>query len=126
MGLAINITAQYRYMVVQGSRVLGSLDVQRAGPDIGASGPDSMLPVPGGSTLVHSSAGILRLDEAGFTPYLRLPIHDEVLASVPAEHAAWGAREIGRLMAEEMGPVFIGTDPEVGGRSWGSLYGADF
>lgn len=54
-----------RYMVVQGSRVLGSLDVQRAGPDIGASGPDSMLPVPGGSTLVHSSAGILRLDEAG-------------------------------------------------------------
>lgn len=65
---------------------------------------------------------LLRLHDAGFTPYIRLPIHDEVLASVPAAQAEWGAQEIGRLMAEEMGPVFIGTDPEVGGRSWGSLY----
>ena len=69
---------------------------------------------------------LLRLDEAGFTPYLRLPIHDEVLASLPAEHAEWGAKEIGRLMSEQMGPVHIGTDPEVGGRSWGSMYGADY
>ncbi|ASR77148.1 DNA polymerase I [Mycobacterium phage MyraDee] len=68
---------------------------------------------------------LVRLHDAGFTPYLRLPIHDEILASVPAEQAEWGAAEIGRLMAEEMGPVWIGTDPEVGGRSWGSLYGAD-
>ncbi|WP_231951410.1 DNA polymerase [Nocardia terpenica] len=67
---------------------------------------------------------LLRLYDAGFGPYLRLPIHDEILASVPAEHAEWGAAEIGRLMAEDMGPVHIGTDPEVGGRSWGSLYGA--
>jgi DNA polymerase I-like protein with 3'-5' exonuclease and polymerase domains len=69
---------------------------------------------------------LVRLHDAGFTPYLRLPIHDEVLASVPAAKAAWGAAEIGRIMAQEMGPVHIGTDPEVGGRSWGSLYGADF
>ncbi len=65
---------------------------------------------------------LVRLHEAGFTPYLRLPIHDEVLASVPEAKAEWGAGEIARLMAEEMGPVFIGTDPDVGGRSWGSLY----
>lgn len=65
---------------------------------------------------------LIRLHEAGFTPYLRLPIHDEIVASVPAEKAVWGAAEIGRLMAEQMGPVLIGTDPEVGGRSWGSLY----
>ncbi|WP_078344674.1 DNA polymerase [Mycobacteroides chelonae] len=65
---------------------------------------------------------LIRLHEAGFTPYLRLPIHDEILASVPEARAQWGAEEIGRLMAEEMGPVTIGTDPEVGGRSWGSLY----
>lgn len=68
---------------------------------------------------------LIRLHDAGFTPYLRLPIHDEVLASLPEEKAQWGADEIGRIMAEQMGPVFIGTDPEVGGRSWGSLYGAD-
>lgn len=69
---------------------------------------------------------LIRLHEAGFTPYLRLPIHDEILASVPADKAEWGAKEIGRVMTEVMGPVTIGTDPEVGGRSWGSLYGADY
>lgn len=69
---------------------------------------------------------LIRLHEAGFTPYLRLPIHDEIVASVPAEKAEWGASEIARLMAEQMGPVLIGTEPEVGKRSWGSLYGADF
>ncbi|AOT24700.1 DNA polymerase I [Mycobacterium phage Stasia] len=69
---------------------------------------------------------LLRLHDAGFTPYLRLPIHDEILASVPADKAEWGAQRIGELMAEQMGPVLIGTDPEVGGRSWGSLYGASY
>jgi DNA polymerase-1 len=69
---------------------------------------------------------LLRLHDAGFTPYLRLPIHDEVLCSVPEARAEWGAAEIGRLMAEDMGPVHIGTDPEVGLRSWGSLYGSDY
>lgn len=69
---------------------------------------------------------LVRLHEAGFTPYLRLPIHDEILASVPEDRAQWGAERIGELMTEQMGPVLIGTDPEVGGRSWGSLYGADY
>jgi DNA polymerase-1 len=70
--------------------------------------------------------GLVKLHKAGFTPYLRLPIHDEVVASLPAGKAEWGAERIAHFMAEEMGPVFIGTDPEVGKRSWGSLYGADF
>lgn len=69
---------------------------------------------------------LVRLHDAGYTPYLRLPIHDEVLASVPNAAAEWGAGEIGRIMAEQMGEVLIDTDPEVGGRSWGSLYGADY
>lgn len=70
--------------------------------------------------------GLLRLHKDGYTPYLRLPIHDEVLASLPAQQAEWGAGEIARLMAEDMGPVLIDTDAEVGIRSWGSLYGADY
>jgi DNA polymerase-1 len=69
---------------------------------------------------------LVRLHESGFTPYLRLPIHDEVLASVPEEKANWGANKIAEIMAEQMGPVHIATDAEVGGRSWGSLYGADY
>ena len=69
---------------------------------------------------------LVRLHEAGFTPYLRLPIHDEVLASLPEDKAAWGAERIAEIMAEDMGPVHIGTDAEVGKRSWGSLYKADY
>ncbi|QGH78046.1 DNA polymerase I [Mycobacterium phage LoneWolf] len=69
---------------------------------------------------------LIRLHEEGFTPYLRLPIHDEIVASLPAEKAGWGAKRIAEIMKEEMGPVTIGTDPEIGKRSWGSLYGADF
>lgn len=65
---------------------------------------------------------LLRLHEAGFTPYLRLPIHDEIVASLPADKAEWGASRIAGLMAEQMGPVLIGTDSDVGGISWGSLY----
>ncbi|WP_018687019.1 DNA polymerase [Actinokineospora enzanensis] len=66
--------------------------------------------------------GLIRLHEGGFTPYLRLPIHDETLSSLPARKADWGGRQIAGLMAERMGPVLIDTDPEIGGRSWGSLY----
>lgn len=73
-----------------------------------------------------TGAALIRLHENGFTPYLRLPIHDEILASLPAEKAHWGAQRIADLMAMDMGPVHVGTDAEVGGRSWGSLYGADY
>lgn len=66
--------------------------------------------------------GILRMHAAGFTPYLRLPIHDEVVASLPEAKAEWGSGEIARLMAERMGPVHVSTEPEVGLRSWGSMY----
>jgi len=73
-----------------------------------------------------TAQGLLRLHQAGFTQYLRLPIHDEVLASVPADKAEWGATRIGELMACTFKGVHIGTDPEVGGRSWGSLYGSEY
>ncbi len=73
-----------------------------------------------------TAQGLLRLHKAGFTPYLRLPIHDEVLASVPADKAEWGAKQIGDLMATTFKGVRVGTDAEVGGRSWGSLYGSDY
>lgn len=69
---------------------------------------------------------LVRLHRAGFTPYMRLPIHDEVLLSMPESKAKWGASKVAEIMAEDMDQVHIGTDAEVGGRSWGSLYGADF
>lgn len=72
-----------------------------------------------------TARGLVRLHRAGFTPYMRLPIHDETLSSLPELQAEWGGARIAELMAEQMGPVFIGTDAEVGSRSWGSLYGAE-
>jgi DNA polymerase-1 len=67
--------------------------------------------------------GILRAYRAGFGPYMRLPIHDELLLSMPTPRARWGADEVARHMSEHLGVVFIDTDAEVGRRSWGSLYG---
>lgn len=67
--------------------------------------------------------GILRAYRAGYGAYMRLPIHDELLLSMPTEKAEWGARQVADLMSETLGPVFIDTDAEVGRRSWGSLYG---
>lgn len=66
--------------------------------------------------------GILRAYRAGFGAYMRLPIHDELLLSMPTARAEWGAQEVARHMSETLGPVFIDTDAEVGRRSWGSLY----
>jgi DNA polymerase-1 len=66
--------------------------------------------------------GILRAYRAGFGPYMRLPVHDEILMSMPEARAEWGAQEVARHMSETLGPVFIDTDAEVGRRSWGSLY----
>lgn len=66
--------------------------------------------------------GLLALDKAGFTPYLRLPVHDEVIASVPTEHAEYGAREIARHLRMELEGVVIDTDADVYGPSWGHGY----
>lgn len=67
--------------------------------------------------------GLVRAYRAGFGPYMRLPIHDEILMSMPTHQAEWGANEVARHMSENLGVVFIDTDAEVGKRSWGSLYG---
>jgi DNA polymerase-1 len=69
---------------------------------------------------------LINCDEAGLTPYLRLPIHDELLASVPRNEASEYAREIERCMRMHLGGVPIDAEAEIGGRSWGSLYGADY
>ena len=66
--------------------------------------------------------GLLRLDKEGFTPYIRLPIHDEIVFSVPAEHEEYAARRTNELMQEEMAGLMISTEAEAMGRSWGSLY----
>ncbi|MFC4114135.1 DNA polymerase [Nonomuraea zeae] len=65
---------------------------------------------------------LISMDEAGLTPHLRLPVHDEVVASLPKSQAEEIAAEIAAHMRMELRGVDIATDAELGGRSWGSLY----
>ncbi|MFJ1895891.1 DNA polymerase [Streptomyces sp. NPDC088115] len=69
---------------------------------------------------------MLNVESAGLLEYCRLPIHDELLASAPEKEAAEIAREFERCMTWTLYGVPIEAAAEIGGRSWGSLYGAEF
>lgn len=66
--------------------------------------------------------GLLEIHERGLTPYVLLPVHDEVVADAPEKEAEGVAREIGEAMTMSLRGIPLGTDPDVGGASWGSLY----
>lgn len=66
--------------------------------------------------------GVLNLHKSGFTPYLRLVIHDEVLLSLPESQAQWMTEAVSQLMATNFRGVAITASGEIGGTSWGSLY----
>lgn len=67
---------------------------------------------------------LLNMDEAGLLPYLNLPIHDEVVGFAKRSEVTEIVREVERCMTMEIGGVRIDAEGEIGGRSWGSMYGA--
>lgn len=69
---------------------------------------------------------MLNAEAAGLADLMRLPIHDEILASAPAADAREIAREFEKAMTMDLFGVPIVASADIGGRSWGSLYGADF
>lgn len=64
-------------------------------------------------------------EEAGLLPYMRLVVHDEILASAPKAEAAEVAREFERVMSFDLRGVAIEAEADIGGSSWGSLYMKD-
>ncbi|MFB7027152.1 MULTISPECIES: DNA polymerase [unclassified Streptomyces] len=76
--------------------------------------------IQGGSRDVTARA-LLKLDAAGFTPYMRLPIHDEIVFSFPEREAREMAREAARIMEFPVQGLLIPADAEIGRRSWGSV-----
>lgn len=76
--------------------------------------------IQGGSRDVTARA-LLKLDAAGFTPYMRLPVHDEIVFSFPEREAAELSQEAARLMEFPVQGLLIPADAEIGGRSWGSI-----
>ncbi|MBB1251861.1 DNA polymerase [Streptomyces sp. OF3] len=69
---------------------------------------------------------LINAESAGLLDAMRLPIHDEILASVPEREAKDYAREFERAMTFDLFGVPIVAEAEIGKRSWGSLYGATY
>lgn len=65
-----------------------------------------------------TAQAMLRLHRAGYTPQMRLAIHDEVVFSLPPEEAP----EVARIMSTKVGMVDMPAEAKIGSRSWGSLY----
>jgi len=67
---------------------------------------------------------LIRIDDAGMSDHVLLPVHDELICTAPTADAEDVIREIGRLMESTFMGVKIDSDPEVYGPSWGHGYGA--
>jgi len=63
---------------------------------------------------------MIRLYDAGYVDYMRLPIHDEILFSLP--QGLGNVHEVVNLMSTKVGPLDIPAEAKIGSRSWGSLY----
>lgn len=68
---------------------------------------------------------IVDAHDAGLGDYLRLVIHDELLAEAPEEDAEEVARALGGVMTRNFYGVPLTAAGEVTGKSWGAAYGAD-
>ncbi|MFI6684942.1 DNA polymerase [Streptomyces sp. NPDC050485] len=68
---------------------------------------------------------ILRLHQAGYGPFMLLPVHDELIFQFPTEHALKATTKAAQIMKETMSGVLIDTDVSVYGKSWGCGYMAE-
>lgn len=69
---------------------------------------------------------IIRLDAAGYGPYLQIAIHDEMIFSIPEHMVEKALPEIEELMSYCNGEfgVDLPAEPEVIGTNWGAKYAA--
>ncbi|WP_232110008.1 DNA polymerase [Streptomyces buecherae] len=68
-----------------------------------------------------TARAILELHKAGYTPWIRLPVHDELVFSFPRERAAELAEKAARIMEFVFQGLLIPAEAEIGERSWGSV-----
>lgn len=66
---------------------------------------------------------MIRLYDAGYVEYMRLPIHDEILFSLP--QGLGDVHEVVNLMSTKVGVLDIPAEAKIGSHSWGSLYEKD-
>jgi DNA polymerase-1 len=65
---------------------------------------------------------LIKLDKAGLD--LLLPVHDEIITQAPQADAQDMAREVARIMTDDLDGCPITADADVVGPSWGHAYGA--
>ncbi|GAA0406415.1 DNA polymerase [Streptomyces luteireticuli] len=68
-----------------------------------------------------TARALIELDRAGYTQYVRVPVHDELVFSFPAEQAEELAAKTARIMEITLKGLLIPVDSEIGGQSWGSV-----
>jgi DNA polymerase I len=68
-----------------------------------------------------TARAIINLDRAGFTPWMRLPVHDELIFSFPTERAKELTEKAARIMEFTFKGLLIPAEGEIGERSWGSI-----
>ncbi|MFI1528566.1 DNA polymerase [Streptomyces griseus] len=68
-----------------------------------------------------TARAILELDKAGFTQWMRLPIHDEIVFSFPEERAAELTERAARIMEFVFMGLLVPAEGEIGLQSWGSV-----
>jgi DNA polymerase-1 len=68
---------------------------------------------------------IVRLDHAGFGDYMLLPVHDEIIFSVPKEDYKEAMETIGQVMTIRGMAVDVPADPEGPMYRWGDKYHTD-
>ncbi|MFE5092059.1 DNA polymerase [Streptomyces sp. NPDC056638] len=68
-----------------------------------------------------TARAILELDRAGYTQWMRLPIHDEIVFSFPKERAEELTEKAARIMEMTFMGLLIPADGEIGQQSWGSV-----
>lgn len=88
---------------------------------------DDKRPYAGMNYRIQSSCrditmrALMKLDKAGFTPYIRMIVHDEVVFSFPKDRAEELGTIAARLMEFTYKGLKIPADLEVGEQSWGSV-----
>ncbi|MFF9653049.1 DNA polymerase [Streptomyces sp. NPDC014622] len=68
-----------------------------------------------------TARAIINLHRAGFTPWMRLPVHDELVFSFPKDRAKELAEQAARIMEFTFKGLLIPAEGEIGDRSWGSI-----
>ncbi|MGJ3559595.1 hypothetical protein ACR6C2_16610 [Streptomyces sp. INA 01156] len=64
---------------------------------------------------------MINLHAAGYTSWMRLPVHDEIVFSFPKERAKELTEKAARIMEFTFKGLLIPAEGEIGDRSWGSV-----